>query len=87
MAYVCEKAFLNDELKEHVYMTQPEGFIPLSNHNKVYKLQRFIYGLKQVCRSWSIHFNKIIEWFNLVGYEEGLCEYKKVTGSITFICR
>ena len=74
--------FLNGELKEYVYITQPEGFTSLSDHNKVYKFQLFIYGLKQVCRSWNIHFNKIIECFNLVSYEDKLCEYKKVSGSV-----
>jgi len=74
--------FLNGELKEDLYMIQHEGVTPLSNHNKVYKFQLFIYGLKQVCRSWNIHFNKIIECFNLVSYEDKLCEYKKVSGSV-----
>nr|KYP69580.1 Retrovirus-related Pol polyprotein from transposon TNT 1-94 [Cajanus cajan] len=31
--------FLNGELKEDVYMTQPERFTSLSNHNKICKLQ------------------------------------------------
>ena len=43
--------FPNGELKEDVYMTQPKGFTSLSDHNKVYKFQQFIYELKQVCRS------------------------------------
>ena len=37
--------FLNGNLTEEVYMTQPEGFISGSG-NKVCKLQRSIYGLK-----------------------------------------
>ena len=81
MKWMWKMTSLNEELKEDVYMTQPEGLTSLSDHNKVYKFQWFIYGLKQVCRSWNIHFNKIIEWFNLVSYEEEHCEYKSLVGA------
>ncbi|PNX87842.1 retrotransposon protein putative Ty1-copia subclass, partial [Trifolium pratense] len=74
-------AFLNGELKEEVYMTQPEGFTSLSDHNKVCKLQRSIYGLKQASRSWNIRFNNTIEKFNFVKCEEEPCVYKKISGS------
>jgi hypothetical protein len=40
-------AFLNGDLKEEVYMKQPEGFILFRNEEKVYKLIKFLYGLKQ----------------------------------------
>ena len=39
--------FLNGNLLEDVYMTQPEGFFNLENNGKVCKLQRSLYGLKQ----------------------------------------
>ena len=43
--------FLNGNLLEDVYMTQPEGFVNPKNSGKVCMLQRSIYGLKQASRS------------------------------------
>ncbi|GJR76520.1 putative polyprotein [Tanacetum coccineum] len=40
-------AFLNGYLSEDVYMEQPEGFVNLKYPNRVCKLKRSIYGLKQ----------------------------------------
>ena len=40
-------AFLNDELKEEIYMEQPEGFVVPGQERKVCKLVRSLYGLKQ----------------------------------------
>ncbi|WRX29350.1 Reverse transcriptase [Theobroma cacao] len=54
-------AFLNGNLQEEVYMTQPEGFISNANANKVCKLQKSIYGLKQAYRSWNIRFDEVVK--------------------------
>ncbi|KAL5201017.1 hypothetical protein ABZP36_035371, partial [Zizania latifolia] len=51
-------AFLNRNLGEDVYMTQPEGFVDLKNAGKICKLQKSIYGLKQASRSWNLHFDE-----------------------------
>ncbi|GJR28394.1 retrotransposon protein, putative, ty1-copia subclass [Tanacetum coccineum] len=45
--------FLNGHLSEDVYMVQLEGFVDPNHPNKVCKLQRSIYGLKQASRSWN----------------------------------
>ncbi|GKD36033.1 retrovirus-related pol polyprotein from transposon TNT 1-94, partial [Tanacetum coccineum] len=47
-------AFLNSELKEEVYVSQPKGFVDQDNPSHVYKLKKALYGLKQaprVCNS------------------------------------
>ena len=44
-------AFLNGNLEESIYMAQPEGFIEQDHEQRVCKLKRSIYGLKQASRS------------------------------------
>ena len=39
--------FLNGDLKENVFMSQPEGFVVKGQENKVSKLVKSLYGLKQ----------------------------------------
>ncbi|GKE34099.1 zinc finger, CCHC-type containing protein [Tanacetum coccineum] len=49
-----KSAFLHGDLKEEVYVTQPEGFIQQGNSGKVYKLIKALYGLRQAPRAWNM---------------------------------
>ncbi|KAJ9542183.1 hypothetical protein OSB04_028689 [Centaurea solstitialis] len=75
-------AFLNGKLTEDVYMEQPEGFKDPKNPNKVCKLLKSIYGLKQASRSWNLHFDERIKEFGFAKSEFEPCVYTKFSGSI-----
>ncbi|GJZ61568.1 retrovirus-related pol polyprotein from transposon TNT 1-94 [Tanacetum coccineum] len=45
-------AFLNGNLREEVYVSQPHGFVDKDNPNHVYKLKKALYGLKQARHAW-----------------------------------
>ena len=46
-------AFHNVELKEDVFMEQPEGFVVKGQKQLVCKLQKSLYDLKQSPRCWN----------------------------------
>jgi hypothetical protein len=58
--------FLNGNLEEDVYMMQPEGFVDATNAEKVCKLQKSIYGLKQASQSWNIRFDQVVKGFGFL---------------------
>jgi hypothetical protein len=60
-----KSAFLNGELKEEVYLTQPEGFVEKGQEHLVCKLKKALYGLKHAPRSW---YEKIDSFFLQQGF-------------------
>ena len=44
--------FLNGDICEEVYVSQPEGFVDQDNPTHVYKLKKALYGLKQAPHAW-----------------------------------
>jgi hypothetical protein len=76
-------AFLNGNLTEDVYKTQPEGFIDPKYDGKICKLQKSIYGLKQATCNWNLHFDEVVKGFGFIKNVEEPYVYKKVSGSTT----
>ena len=58
-------AYLNGDIDADIYMRQPEGFIDSDNPNKVCKLRKGLYGLKQGGRIWN---QKIDRYLKTQGY-------------------
>jgi hypothetical protein len=48
-----KSAFLNGDLKEEVYIHQRPGFVILGKENKVLRLRKALYGLRQAPRTWN----------------------------------
>ena len=46
----AKTTFLNKDLEEEIYMLQPEGCITPEQKNKVCKLYKSLYGLKQTLK-------------------------------------
>ena len=46
-------AFLNGRLKEEIYLQQPEGFAIPEQEDKVLRLKKCIYGLRQASHVWE----------------------------------
>jgi len=55
-----KSAFLNGELEEEVYVSQPTSFEIKGKENYVYKLDKALYGLKQAPRDWNKKIDKFL---------------------------
>jgi hypothetical protein len=47
-----KSAFLNDPIKEEVYVEQPSSFEDCEYLSHVYKLSKALYGLNKALRGW-----------------------------------
>ncbi|GJQ94284.1 retrovirus-related pol polyprotein from transposon TNT 1-94 [Tanacetum coccineum] len=63
-------AFLNGELKEEVYVHQPEGFVDPEHPHHVYRLKKALYRLKQLHR----HVGTLSKFLLAQGFYKGVVD-------------
>ena len=78
-------AFLNGILEEEIYMTQPEGRIVSGKEDKVCKLNRSLYGLKQSPRCWNQRIDTVLKEENFNQCMNDSAVYVKQTSEYQII--
>eukprot|EP00253_Pinus_taeda_P018130 PITA_18130 len=74
-------------LKENVFMSQPEGFAVKGHEHKVCKLVKYLYGLKQAPQAW---YEKLTEHilklnFNHLDLDDATLFVKKVGKTVVYL--
>ena len=78
-------AFLNGTLDETVFMEQPEGFE--DGTDRVCKLNRSLYGLKQSPCNWNARFNEFLAAEDFVATAEDTCVFvRKADNDLMIVC-
>lgn len=82
-----KSAYLNGELNEEIFMEQPEGFVKPDSENKVLKLKKSLYGLKQSARVWNKRATEILVEIGFINGKADQCLYSRQekNGSTTYI--
>ncbi|KAM0994907.1 hypothetical protein PS2_010398 [Malus domestica] len=78
-------AFLHGDLKEEIYMCQPDGYIVKGKENLFCKLKKSLYGLKQSPRQWYLRFDKFMSGQNYSRSQYDHCVYFKKLQDVSFI--
>ena len=69
--------FLNGDLEEEIYMEQPEGCKIPGKENKVCKLKKSLYDLKQAPKQWHEKFDQTLISNGFSFVEVDKCVYTK----------
>ena len=78
-------AFSNGELKEDIYMQQPEGFVVKESEKLVCRLKRSIYGLKQSARCWNTELDYHLKEMGVSQLDCDPCTYIRIVDGNVFV--
>jgi hypothetical protein len=75
-----KSAFLNGDLKEEVYVRQPARFIIAGQEEKVLRLSKALYSLRQAPRAWNSKLDDTLKKMNFVQSEHEHAMYRHSHG-------
>ena len=78
-------AFLNGDLQEDVYMTQPEGFVIEGQENLVCTLKHSLYSLKQSPQCWNATLDAQLREMGFRETKSDPCIYRASEGEMFVI--
>lgn len=80
--------FFNGYLEKDIYVEEPTGFVRKGHEDKVLKLKKALYRLKQAPRAWNSRINEHFKnnGFVKCPYEHALYSKKTKSGDISFVC-
>ena len=72
--------FLNEKLKEEIYMDQPDRYVVKGQEGMVCRLLKSLYGLKQAPKQWHKKFDKTLTSVGFVVNDADKCVYYCMVG-------
>jgi hypothetical protein len=72
-----KSVFLHGELKEEVYVSQPEGFNMKGKEETVLKLSKALYGLRQAPCSWNTRLDRSMKQLGFTKCAQEQAVYKR----------
>ena len=77
--------FLDGDLKEEIYMDQPEGFKIKGKEHMVCKLKKSLYGLKHAPRQWYKKFDSFMVGHGYTRTNVDHCVYVRKFSNVKFV--
>lgn len=74
LQFDVKTAFLNGDLEEDIFMSPPEGYE--INANKVWKLKKSLYGLRQSPRKWNEKITHVLRKIGFIQLSDN-CMFRK----------
>jgi hypothetical protein len=76
-----KSAFLNGDLKEEVYVRQPTGFIVTGQEDRVLRLKKALYDLRQAPQAWNLKLDDTLKGMGFTQSQHEHLMYRRSNGN------
>ena len=76
-----KSTFLNGELKEEVYVEQPQDYVIEGQEDEVYRLRKVLCELKQLPKAWTNNIGNYLLWHGFIKSPSEPFVYIKAQGN------